>query len=63
MDSSSPAPKPISTVPCPADQAAPLAPVRSTLADIALAVGVSAADVRAFLASCRSVPSFALGAS
>lgn len=39
------------TKPCPADQSAPVAPVRSALADAALAVGVAAEDVRAFLSS------------
>jgi hypothetical protein len=37
------------TKPCPRDQSAPVAPVRSGLADAALAVGVPADDVRAFL--------------
>jgi hypothetical protein len=46
---STPPSKPISTVPCPADQAAPVVPSRSALADIALAAGIDASDVRAFL--------------
>ncbi len=41
----------VTTKPCPADQSAPVAPVRSALADAALAVGVSADDVRAFLSA------------
>ena len=39
------------TKPCPADQAAPVAPSRSSLADIALAAGIAASDVRAYLTS------------
>ncbi len=36
------------TEPCPEDQAAPVAPVRSDLAAIALAAGIDRADVSAF---------------
>jgi hypothetical protein len=43
-----PVPAP-TTKPCPADQSVPVSPVRSALADAALAVGISADDVRAFL--------------
>ena len=39
------------TKPCPRDQAAPVAPTRSSLADIALAAGVESSYVRAFLSS------------
>ncbi len=38
------------TEPCPEDQAAPLAPVRSDLAALALRAGIAAEDVRAFVA-------------
>lgn len=38
------------TKPCPEDQAAPLTPSRSALADLALAFGVQADAVRAYLA-------------
>lgn len=39
------------TVPCPADRDAPIAPGRSVLADVALAAGISADDVRGHLSS------------
>lgn len=41
------------TKPVPADRDAPIAPVRSSLADVALAAGIPAADVRAFVAAPR----------
>jgi hypothetical protein len=39
------------TKPCPADQAAPVSPTRSGLADVALAAGISADDVQAYVSS------------
>lgn len=37
------------TVPCPADQSAPLTPSPSSLADVALAAGIEAELVRGYL--------------
>jgi hypothetical protein len=39
------------TRPVPADRDQPVAPVRSALADLALAVGVASGDVQAYLTS------------
>jgi hypothetical protein len=42
------------TKPCPADQAAPVAPVRSAFADAAMSGGLSAADAQALRAARRA---------
>ena len=45
------APNQPTTSPCPSDQAKPISPTRSGLADVALAAGISSADVQAYLSS------------
>lgn len=46
------------TTPCPSDQAAPVAPVRSDLAALALEAGIAREDVQAFTSGHYRIAQF-----